>query len=71
MDGAFDRAAQAAAKLLTEDVDRVMNEFNTRRESRTEEGLQEKKEKSQEKKEKSQERKEKPQERKVQPREDK
>ncbi len=29
MDPAFDRAAQAAAALLTEDVERVMNEYNT------------------------------------------
>ena len=55
MDEAFDRAAQAAAKLLSEDVDRVMNEFNTRRESRTEEGLREKKAKPQEREAKPQE----------------
>ena len=34
MDDAFDRAAQAAARLLVEDVGRVMNEFNTRKEAK-------------------------------------
>lgn len=33
MEDAFDRAAQAAARLLTEDAERVMNEYNTRRET--------------------------------------
>ena len=31
MTDAFDRASQAAAKLLTEDAEHVMNEFNTRK----------------------------------------
>ena len=31
MTGAFDRAAQAAARLVTEDAEHVMNEFNTRK----------------------------------------
>lgn len=48
MDEAFDRAAQAAAMLLTEDVDRVMSEFNVRKETRNEERLQERKAKPQE-----------------------
>ena len=31
MTDAFDRASQAAAKLLTEEAEHVMNEFNTRK----------------------------------------
>ncbi len=48
MDDAFDRAARAAAMLLTEELDRVMSEFNVRKETRREEGQQERKAKPQE-----------------------
>lgn len=37
MEDAFDRAAKAAAQLLTEDTDRVMNEFNTRKKAQPKE----------------------------------
>ena len=37
MEDAFDRAAKAAAMLLTEDIDRDMNEFNTRKEAKPQE----------------------------------